>query len=120
MGHAEVMLELGWIIAYSLVLAVSGAALVVAIWIAHTGAPAKTQGIASNAQEVALRCVDQLQALRDQVQVSLNAISDERERAAKSAGRARAERQRAEGINSPVPATRDELLSGLREKAGLI
>lgn len=111
----------------TLILAVSGFALALAIAALTRSAPAHLRTEAEEArtrslkaEAVAAGLMSQWEAARSALNSTLGEMQEERERALRAFSRARAERQRAEQTNGPPrEETRGERLDRLRRESGL-
>ncbi|GAH91091.1 unnamed protein product [marine sediment metagenome] len=105
---------------YAAVLALSLGALVVSV-LAFTKNPSQTvRTMAQDSFNESNATRMHLAAMKVELQGTLDAISDERERAQKAQARARSSVQRAEAGNGPEqPRSREELVASHRKQAGM-
>ena len=104
---------------YAPILVFSSIAVALSVVALVRGAPAQLTNRADTALKIAQEAQDSMISIRSEVQTYLGAIEDERERTVKAAARARSAQQRVENGERPPPATRTDLLSELRQRAGL-
>jgi len=104
---------------YALILGISSISLALSVTALIRGAPATLATKADSAYRIATEVQDSQASVRAEVSTYLGAIEDERERTQKAVARARSERQRIDNAAPQEPASREDRIQLLRQKAGI-